>query len=374
MIPTLLRSVKTLHTLYKKYKRQLSILFGLLFLGIIVYYVFKNIHEFSTLRITNVFLLLVIFIFVLVRNFSTGLVMDSVLRPLNVHLTITESFGLANLTRLVNQLLPGNVGIVMRSMYLKRRHSLSYASFTSSFAASQIILYLLSSILGIVGFIIASNEHKGLNIVFLYLLIGMTLGLLGLLFIPRRWSNRIQHNRIRKAIEGWYEIRTNTKCLIRLSVWSLLFITASTAIMYANFNSLGASISISMALFFSSINVVNTFVSFTPAGFGVSEGIIVLTCKQCRYPYIGRACRCASSAGYHLLCSHFGSSLLFTENYSIRHLSISSQSDSRSLLRKLSKGAYQVFRAEQFERISLGRVFCLHVQYQPASPDFRTPI
>jgi glycosyltransferase 2 family protein len=280
MIPSLTNLLNAI----KRRKRSISILFGVAFLALIVYYIIKNFHEFSALRITSVWLLLVIFIAVLVRNFSTGLVMDTVLRPLGVHLRIVESFGLANLTRLVNQLLPGNVGIVMRSVYLKRRHRLSYASFTSSFAASQIILYLISSALGIVAFFITYLEGSRLNILFLYFLIAAVLGLSSLLFIPRRWSTRIKHNRLRKAIEGWYQIRTDARCLGRLTVWSLLFIVSSTVIMYANFSALDAPISPWMALFFSSINIVNTLVAFTPAGIGVSEGVIVLLATAAGIP------------------------------------------------------------------------------------------
>jgi uncharacterized membrane protein YbhN (UPF0104 family) len=276
--------IKALLNFLKRYKRPISIAFGAAFLALIIYYIVKNFHEFSTLRITSIWLLVIIFLAVLVRNFSTGLVMDTVLRPLGVHLRIVESFGLANLTRLVNQLLPGNVGIVMRSVYLKRRHKLSYASFTSSFAASQIVLYLVSSILGVIAFFAINAEGSRPSIFFLYFLFAAVAGLSGLLLIPRKWSQRVRHNRLRKAVEGWYQIRTDARCLGRLSMWSLLFIASSTAIMYANFAALDHPITLWMALFFSSINIVNTLVAFTPAGIGVSEGVIVLLAMAAGIP------------------------------------------------------------------------------------------
>ena len=46
--------------------------------------------------------------------------------------------------------------------------------------------------------------------------------------------------------------------------------------MYSTFNTLGAQITILIALFFSSINAINAVIAITPAGFGISEGIIVL--------------------------------------------------------------------------------------------------
>lgn len=266
------------------HRQFLSRTLALLFLVVIVYYIIENIGDFTELNIESWWLVAVIFVSVLVRNFATGLVMDAVLRPVNVNLSLTESFGLANLTRLTNQLLPGNVGIVMRSMYLKKRHNLSYASFVSTFAASQILLYLISSALGILAYSVVSASEQTINLLFLFVLVGVVTVLGGTLLIPKRWSERISHNRIRKAINGWYQIRADLPTFLRLTIASLLFITVSTIIMYANFGSLGWSISLWMALFFASINIMNTLIAFTPAGFGISEGVLVLLATSAGIP------------------------------------------------------------------------------------------
>ncbi len=285
-----MKLVNTLILLLRKNKQTLSIILGFAFLALIVYYIIQNIQDFARLRIDQPWLLLVLFIFVLIRNFSTGLVMDTVLRPLGVRLKLVESFGLANLTRLVNQILPGNVGIVMRSVYLKRRHQLSYASFTSSFAASQVILYLISSLLGIVAIFNMSNSGLVVNSLFLYALVGFAVGLGGILLLPNKFQAVVKNGRLAKALTGWFSIRSNPATLVRLCAWSLLFIATSTVIMYANFNALGAEISLWTALFFSSINIVNTLFAITPAGFGISEGIIVLLASSVGIPiHVGLA-------------------------------------------------------------------------------------
>ena len=279
-----MKQLDALKVLLKKYRQHISIVLGLIFAGLIVYYIIANYKDFSSLTIVNFWLLGVIFVSVLVRNFSTGLVMDTVLRPLGVHLSLTESFGLANLTRLINQILPGKVGIVMRSVYLKKKHGLSYASFSSSFAASQVVLYLISSLLGIAAFFMVQSENKDLSQWFLYGLVAAVLVLASFLLMPRTFTRNIKHNRINKAIEGWYSIRADRSGLWSLALSSLLFIASSTIIMYSSFNSLGVEISLWMALFFSSINIINALIAITPAGFGISEGIIVLLAVSAGIP------------------------------------------------------------------------------------------
>lgn len=275
---------------FKAHKRPISVTLGLVFLLLIVYYIIRNISDFQSLRITNPWLILVVFVFVLVRNFSTGLVMDSVLRPVGVHLRLGESFGLANLTRLVNQLVPGNVGIVMRSVYLKRRHGLTYSTFASAFTASQVVLYLLSSVLGILALLMMQKDGQVVHPMFLYALVAFVIGLGGVLLLPQNLQKFVRHKRLSKILSSWFSIRNNGATLARLSLWSLLFIISSTLIMYANFGALGWHISLWVALFFSSINIVNTLFAITPAGFGISEGIIVLLATSVGIPvHVGLA-------------------------------------------------------------------------------------
>jgi uncharacterized protein (TIRG00374 family) len=271
-----MQTFKTSLRFYREHKQVISVTLGILFVILIGYYITVNIREFSSLRITNFWLVALIFFSVLVRNFSTGLQMDTVLRPLGVRLKIVESFGLANLTRLINQILPGKVGIVMRSMYLKKRHNLPYASFVSSFAASQIVLYLVSSLLGIVGYSILYFSGTKIHVIFLYALIAAVIFLTVLLLFPKKISSRITHNRLSKALTSWQDIRSDTRGFYSLLLWTIVFIASSTVIMYSSFNSLGADISLWVALFFSSINIVNALIAITPAGFGISEGIVVL--------------------------------------------------------------------------------------------------
>ncbi|HRF28125.1 MAG TPA: lysylphosphatidylglycerol synthase transmembrane domain-containing protein [Candidatus Saccharibacteria bacterium] len=285
-----MNALKAIRSWFRAHKRPISITIGLLFLALIVYYVIKNIQDFQTLRITNPWLLVIIFVFVLVRNFSTGLVMDTVLRPVGVRLRLVESFGLANLTRLVNQLVPGNVGIVMRSVYLKRRHGLTYSTFASAFTASQVVLYLISSLLGILALYVMQQSGQVVHPMFLYALVIFVLGLGGVLLLPRSLQRFVTHKRLTKVLSSWFSIRDNKATLARLSVWSLLFILSSTLIMYANFGALGWPITIWAALFFSSINIVNTLFAITPAGFGISEGIIVLLASSVGIPvHVGLA-------------------------------------------------------------------------------------
>lgn len=285
MINKLLRYINKVLAFVKANKKLISISLTVLFAALIAFYISVNIQEFLAISLASPALVMVILITVVIRNFTTGMVMDTALRPLKIRLSVVESFGLATLTRLVNQVSPGKVGLIMRSMYLKSKYGFSYPSFVSSLAVSHVILYLVSSMLGLAAILILSLSGVFISPVFVYILLAAVISLLLVLMIPARGNTKDKSEDkdgktvgsfLSKIVEGWHIIRQDRINIISLSFWSLVFVASSAIIMFSSFNALGADISIWMALFFSSINVVNAVIAITPSGFGVSEGIIVI--------------------------------------------------------------------------------------------------
>ncbi|MCC5846993.1 MAG: flippase-like domain-containing protein [Verrucomicrobia bacterium] len=267
--------IKRIYSARKNHKKILSYCLSSIFIVIIVCYIFVNIQEFSKLEITNFYFIGLLFLLVVIRIFATGQIMDLSVRSLGIRLSLIESFGLANLTRLMNQVLPGKVGVIMRSVYLNKKHGLSYAGFISSFSASQLVLFLISSFIGLLSILILKILGTVIPVVFFYILACLVIFLLLMLVLTDKLSKRIHNERLKKILTSWQVIRKG-KCNIRLLImWSIVFTFTSALILFSMFSAFGAEISLLVALFFSSINIVNSFIAITPAGFGTSEGILV---------------------------------------------------------------------------------------------------
>src|SRR5690606_27666632 len=81
--------------------------------------------------------------------FATGRIMDIVLHPLGIKLHPLESYGLAALSRLSNQVTPGQTGLLLRAAYLRKKYGLSGTDFLSALAGTHVFIYLTASTLGL---------------------------------------------------------------------------------------------------------------------------------------------------------------------------------------------------------------------------------
>lgn len=265
-----------IRSLTKERKNSLSTVLAIFFLILIIYYISQNIEDFRSLEIANANYILMIVLSIILRIYATGMIMDTSLRPLGVNLKRIESFGLATITRFINQISPGKVGLLARATYLKNNHKLNFSKFISSIAAAHIILYVISAIIGLLSLLSLRLNNYTISYIFDITLLCILLLLLVLFLIP----DTAEHKRISKIISGWKIIKNDKSTVIKVLAWSILFVFFSGLIMYGTFNSIGAEITFMVALFFGSINVVNSVIAITPSGFGISEGVIVILAQS----------------------------------------------------------------------------------------------
>lgn len=259
-------------------KQLWSLLVLLLFVVLVAGYVATHWEEFTRLELTRPILLPVLAFMVLVNLYGTGRSMDSVLHPLGVRLAPFETFGLVSITRLSNQVAPGRLGLGVRATYLKRKWGLPLTQFVSSLAAVQIVTYFLSSALGVIAITILWQQAGVPALIPFFLLLAGVLVVLLLLLLFSPHVQEREHkifNYFAKAINGWNTIRRDRHALALAGFWVVITITSQVFIIFTVFNSFGADIGVVEAAFITSINIFSVVIGITPAGLGISEGLIV---------------------------------------------------------------------------------------------------
>lgn len=249
------------------------------FVLFLVSYAIKNWQDFLSLRLEQPYLLLLVGAGGLASLYSNGALMDVVLRPMGLRLQRTETFGLAIITRLSNQVAPGRLGLAIRASYLKRKYNFALSKFVSALGAAHILMYLFSSLLGLGSLLTLTRFNTSLDsATFIVLLSGFSIFLLGLLlFSPKVKEGASFFTRhVSRVVNGWLLIRRDQHILQLASMWALVHVLIMVVVLFASFNTLGAGISLLQASFITSIVILGALIGITPAGLGVSEGLIVV--------------------------------------------------------------------------------------------------
>lgn len=265
----------------KSKRRYLPGILAIIFISLIVYFIWANWDEFKSISIVHSWALIGLALCAMCNLFATGRVMDVVLRPHGLHLHPLESYGLAALSRLVNQVTPGQTGLILRATYLKKKYGLSVQNFLAALAGTHVFIFVVASGGGLLAIWLLSFSGIIVPNLFTLVLAGVFLGLLTLLFIPVRLKPR-DHRFLKHLIatvNGWQTIREDRSTLLWSVFWSVMLLLTIMGMVFFSFNSLGAAISPLGALFITSIIVAGGIVSLTPSGLGINEALGVLAGK-----------------------------------------------------------------------------------------------
>jgi hypothetical protein len=202
-------------------RRWLPSLLSLIFLGIAVYTLWKS-HLFDKLDLSHPqwgWL----FILVVLQALSLGVIGYSeslYVAHLGVKLVFVEWFGLNVASSVINLVTPIAGGAFLRGGYYQLQHHLHPARFTPMLAATSLITYLVSGIVGLIllGVFVALGLGGEITWVAPAIFVGLIGGSLIALALPierlplPQW--RIARL-ARLAIGGWAEIRTSPSLLMK---------------------------------------------------------------------------------------------------------------------------------------------------------------
>ena len=157
------------------YKKILSISIFLILLIFFINYIIKNKGSFSTIKIVNpIFLIILIFLF-LITTFLTAILNNELMKALGLKMKISESFGLSIITGFYNLITPFRGGMAVRAVYLKKKYNFAYVYFLATLSAVYILIFFVSSILGLISTWFIFKKTGFISIPILILLGGMFL-------------------------------------------------------------------------------------------------------------------------------------------------------------------------------------------------------
>jgi uncharacterized protein (TIRG00374 family) len=258
-----------------KTKNIISGIVLILIITYLIYYINNNLQNFKQLTLTNPLYFMPLVILFLIAIYSNGLILKTLMKPFQIKLKNNEAFGLAIITNFYNLITPFRGGSAVRAIYLKKKHDFPYVNFLATLSAIYILIFLVSSIIGI--FSMLTLQEK--NIPILMALSIFTIFLLSIIiFSPRIKENDNKWlNRFIKVINGWHLIKNNKKIIIITIIISLIqvFLTAlNNLIIYQIF---GIQITLAKALFIAAIANLSIIIAITPGNLGIGDAINIFT-------------------------------------------------------------------------------------------------
>lgn len=273
-----------------KLRRILGLALAIIILGIFTWYTVSNWEQFSELRFTNPLLLIPAMALTFLNIYGIGALLAHSLQPLGVKLTRHELLGLASLNRFLNLISPGYLGAAVRAVYLKKTYKFSFASFSSSFVASNIILFLVSGLLALASFTLSGSALETNNENLIIVLIVAVAFFVGTLVVPlnklQQWLVKVNKEKQNKflerlaiAFDGFIKIRAHSALFYSLLFWAAITVITTGLMTLMLYQVLGYNIGFLQALFISAVSSWGIIISITPANIGIREGLMVLAAQ-----------------------------------------------------------------------------------------------
>lgn len=207
-----------------------------------------------------------------------GLFLREFAQKFNVNLIFQEWFGLAAITTMGNYLTPFSGGLLVRATYLKKRHQLPYAQFTTLLASNYLVMFWL---IGLIGLLIlwrlGQVWQRYWPIALLFS--GVTAGISLIFILPDMRFTR--NNRVSRFLntlfEGWHRVKSDYGLLAKLIFLTLLTIILNGYSFWLAYWAIGQTISFLAALLLGLVAAFSIFINLTPGSIGVQEAMVALS-------------------------------------------------------------------------------------------------
>ena len=260
----------------KRVKNGLSLLLLTLVAGAGVVYFYVHWETIRALSVNRPLLLLIPAICFLVSVLLRGLFTLAVLRALGVTLSVSESFALAMVGTMANNLLPVQTAAGIRGYYLKRVHDLPIAYFASTMAAFYIFSTFIAALFGLVGLLCTTRADMPLRLDLLGLLLLLAGASMVCIFvspsIPLAYQGRVA-TFLRRIGEGWHLISGSRSVLLVALLTSFGAPLFAAFGFYAGFRAFDVSVTFPGTLLLTSSYAVGGLVALTPGGIGFQEAL-----------------------------------------------------------------------------------------------------
>jgi uncharacterized membrane protein YbhN (UPF0104 family) len=210
-----------------------------------------------------------------------GLFMKLGVAKIGMRLNLLEWFGLQFVTIMGNQLTPFAGGVIVRAVYLKRRHSLSYPLFATLLLANHLAILLAASAAGffICPFLPRLGAIRWMLMAFFALVmvaIGVILSL-PVSHLPKRGRLKGLTSLMNDCLEGWSILRSDTPLLLAVFALASAGIALNCLSFSVTYLSLGFQGMDQAALILGILMPFMVVIYITPGNLGIQELLISMT-------------------------------------------------------------------------------------------------
>jgi uncharacterized membrane protein YbhN (UPF0104 family) len=232
-------------------------------------------------------LLVLIGLLNIMNIFSNGVFMKVILKPFGKYISLKESVRVSLISSLGNFFAPAGSGFGFRAVYLNKKHGLAYSDYVSTLYGNYIIVFLISSLFGLLSLWMLYAKHDEAYFILLLVFGGMFVVslLLSLIKIPSNLLNLdLKSSRVNKIakiflqmLKGWNGIVSNRNLMAKLAGLTIMNFFISVIISKLEISALHLTIGFPELILFSVLGSLSLFVSVTPANLGVKEAIYLFS-------------------------------------------------------------------------------------------------
>jgi uncharacterized membrane protein YbhN (UPF0104 family) len=259
-------------------RRFLTTTVLLAFLGMISLFLWSHpelLASIKNLTLFNSALLISVRLALLATN---GLSLRAFARKFGILLTFREWFGLAAITTMGNYITPFSGGLLIRATYLKKKHNMPYAQFTSLLASNYLIMFWVIGVIGLLSlWFIGQTWSTHWPIALFFSSIAASTSLV-FVFPDKRvpWNNHIGRF-LNTMLGGWFIIKQDNTLLSRLLLLTLVTIALNGISFWLAYWALGLQISLFVAFLLGMIAAFSIFINLTPGSLGIQEAMVSLS-------------------------------------------------------------------------------------------------
>ena len=233
--------------------KYIKIFITVLVIIFFIYYFFNNKEDLvKVVNIPITYLLTIVF-FNATIYFINGLFLKVVLNSFEKNISTLESFYLSVISSLGNYFLPLRGGMVIRSVYLKKKFEFSYSHFISTLSGEYIIIFSVNAFLALLALIFIQLRQEVYSVPLYIFFSALFVGMLVLTFVRfpiekiKKSKNNIVNkilNLIKNVLEGWNIIVGSKKLLLSLIFLAIASFMVSTSLFYFEFKALDININL----------------------------------------------------------------------------------------------------------------------------------
>jgi uncharacterized membrane protein YbhN (UPF0104 family) len=205
---------------------------------------------------------------------AKGLCFDILAGAYGIRVPLIDSVGLTASGLLSNYVVPGNVSIPLRTLYLHRVLGLHYKHFLSiALAAFIFSTGLYGAFAGIAALAYGQLPSRTYAVVML-VFSGGGVALIAAMLLPYHWLPLVGHG-IERILAGWRMLLRSRALFVKWLIAETLRAALEVVFFYSIVQSLKIEISLAQTAIMVLAKECSVFVRLTPGAFGLTEGVQV---------------------------------------------------------------------------------------------------